>query len=105
MAAPPWRKAQPAHIHSRYDKHNIKYNDISTYTHHQSPFYNKSDLSAYAREIHITLQKITDSCIPFYFNIESHDGRPTIAYYIRDVKDRSTRKTLNTTLLNTNTTA
>ena len=105
MVALPWRQAPPAHFHTQHNTHNIKYNNTSTYTNHQSPFHNKTDLRAHAREMHITLRKITSSHIPFYFNIESYDGRPTIAYYIRNVNDHSTQKTLGSTLLNTHTNA
>ena len=105
MAAPPWRKALPAHFHAQHDTYNIKYNNTSTYTNRQSPFHNKTDLCAHAREMHITLRKITGSHIPFYFNIESHNGRPTIAYYICNVNDHSIQKTLDSTLSNTNTNA
>ena len=105
MAAPPWRKALPAHLCTQHNTHNITYNNTSTFTNHQSPFHIKTDLRAHAREMYITLRKITGSRIPFYFNIESHNGRLAIAYYIHKVNDHSTQETLYSTLLNTHTNA
>ena len=46
--------------------------------------------------MHITLRKSISTCTPIYFNIELHNGIPTIAYYVRNVKDPSTHKTFDT---------
>ena len=103
MPAPPYQQAPPAHFHTQHNTHNITYNNSSPFTNHQSPFHSKTDLRAHAREMHITLRKITGSRIPFYFNIESHNGVPTISYYIRNVNDNSTQKALESTLSSTHT--
>ena len=97
MTAPPWWRASTAHFHTWHDTHNIMHNNISSFTNYWSPFHSKTDLCEYAREIYILLRKITGSRMPFYFNIESHKGILTIAYYMRYFNDQMTHSNADTT--------
>ena len=103
MAAPPWRRALPAHYNIPHNAHTISNNNISSVTKNQSLFRSKDKLPAYVQEMHITLRKSIGTCTPIYFNIESHNSIPTIAYYACNVKDPSTHKTFDTLRTHTDT--
>ena len=103
MAAPPWRRALPIHYNIRHNAHTTINNNISSVTKNQSLFRSKDESRGYAQEMYITLRKSIGTRTPIYFNIESHNGIPTIAYYVRDVKDPSTHKTFATFRTHTDT--
>ena len=103
MAAPPWRRALPAHYDIQHNDHTTINNNTSSVTKNQSLFHNKDVLRAYAQEIHITLRKSIGTRTPIYFNIELHNGIPTITYYVRNVKDPLTHKTIDTSRTHTDT--
>ena len=92
MAASPWRRALPALYNIRHNAHTINTSSL---------FRSKDELREYAHEMHITLRKSIGTHTPIYFNLESHNGIPTIACYVCNVKDLLTHKTLDTSRTHT----